>query len=172
MTNLVADATPKKSVSAADVEAITGVESGDEEGSDKSARWHIDGTTPDPRVDHEGLRKIHAELQRLGSEIDEAKQRCDTAAVDRLTDERGKLNEFLQKDTRFGGKPRGMTSETDRLRGTIGDSLKGAYEKLRNSDPSLAELADHFSSNIRAEGPTYIYDPKPVPSWSFDKKSP
>jgi hypothetical protein len=176
MSDLVSGGTPKKPVSAADVGAIMGGEGEDEEGSDtkgKKAGWHVDGTTPkDATLDDEALKEIEAERERLCNEIDRAKENCDTAAIDRLTIEKQELLDYLRRNTRLGGNPRGIASGTDRLRGTIGDSLKEAYKKLCNSNPSLDELADHFSCNIRADGPTYIYDPHPAPSWSFDKKGP
>jgi hypothetical protein len=167
MTELASDNRPGQSVSASQIEQVMGEgASGDDDGR----TWHVDGTTQDDAYDKDGLKNIHVELLRLGEEIDNAKCNCDTAEVERLTAERQELQDQLKRDTNFKGKPRGMSSGIDKLRAAINGTLKGAYEKLRSSKPALSELAEHLYGNIGAEGPTYIYYPKPRPPWSFDRE--
>lgn len=176
MTALVSEETSPRSVATLD-EVIETPEDGETGFQEKE--------TQNLTFDKEALIEIRGELLRLENEIDEARFNCDTAAIDRLTDEKEQLKAFLQKDLRLGGRKafrkndllsaaklsRGVPSETDKLRSKIANTLTTAYNKMKNASPALDKLADHLKEAIRAEGPTYIYGPHPMPTWSFDKPS-
>jgi len=160
MKSLVSESKPRRTVSTLDevIETPEGGETG----------FQI-GDIQQPVYDDEAMKNIQKELLRLDEEIDNAKYNCDTAEVDRLAVKKEQLLARLKKDLRLGGKSRTMTSETDRLRSAIANSLSGAYKNLRRATPPLGKLADHLESVIRAQGSIYIYAPQPCPSWSFDK---
>ena len=151
MTSLVAEGAPRRSVSSLDqvVEIPEGGQAG------------FEGDSHQPALDEDALKDIQKELLRLDDAIEKAKCNCDTAAIDRLTVKKDLLLACVKKDLRFGGKSRTMTSEIDRLRSAIANSLSAAYKNLREATPPLGKLADHLESSVRAEGPVYIYGPHP-----------
>jgi hypothetical protein len=121
-------------------------------------------------LDDDALRDIQKELATLNDEIETAKYNCDTATIQRLTDEKEQIKKQLNKDTRFDGKKsRGVATESDKLRVRIANSLTDAYTLLKKASPPLGNLADHLKSAIRGQSPIYIYSPHPIPTWFFEK---
>ena len=68
------------------------------------------------------------------------------------------------------GKDRDLNNHFDKLRTKIWGTLNTAYQKLRNADPPMNELAAHFEGSISSEVGKFVYQPAmvPLPNWKTD----
>lgn len=163
MTKLVSDGKSPQAVAALD-QAIETQEDGES--------GFLQSDTQQEVLDEDAMKDIQRKLMGLDDEIETAKHNCDTATIQRLTDEKEQIKKQLNKDTRFDGKKsRVVATPMDKLRSRIANSLEDAYKLLKKASPPLGNLADHLKSAIRGQRPCYIYSPKPIPSWSFEKSS-
>jgi uncharacterized protein YdcH (DUF465 family) len=139
-------------------------------GGAQDDRVDADGHSRQPVLDEEAKKQYGERMRELDGDIERAKQNNDPAEQERLEKEKGELLSELQAAAGLGGRDRDMNDPTAGLRSRIAMALKRAYEKLRDADPPLSALADHFETNVTCEGPTYKYGPTPLPAWSFDQE--
>jgi len=148
--------------------SMTELDSQPEHGSSRSRQ---------PTLDPPARKDIEKDIERLRLEVSGAENEVEKA------DSQEKLDELLSRyksATGIGGKSRDMNDPAGNLRARINGRIETVRKTLRKASPSLAALADHLESpTIRAEGLTFIYDPrKPVsesdpaiPVWDFSPVS-
>jgi hypothetical protein len=139
------------------------------EGAGKQAR--NDRRTPQPAVDDPGRREIVERLQELRGDLDKAEQENNTVDADVARAEIDQLEASLVSTHGLGGKPRDLNNLYNKLRPKIQGRLRTVYKAMRESDPPMTKLADHFALSISAEsGSGFIYRPAAdPPPWQFER---
>lgn len=137
-------------------------------GADKDDRILADNQSSQPVLTEEAKQKIREQIRELNEDLDKAERDNAPGEADRLREEIEKIEEHAKAAIGIGGKNRDLNNPISKLRTKIHGTLKTAYKSLRNADPKMKELADHFEASISAEISCFIYRPtiQPTPDWS------
>ena len=113
--------------------------------------------------------KGHDELRELMANRDKAKKNNDLPMTQQLTEEIDTLTKQLESSTGVFKKQRDINNPYDKLRPKIHKRIKDACDKLRQAQPPMKELAEHFQLSISSEGgDAFIYRPAgTLPDWKF-----
>ncbi len=129
----------------------------------------VDARTRQPALDQQAKQDLYQRLREVTGELERAIEEHDNVEQEHCGEEIARLQRELAAAVGLGGKDRNLNSEADKLRPTVYANLARAYKALRESIPSMKELADHFEAAISAEGATYVYRPAgETPAWSSD----
>lgn len=120
-----------------------------------------------PAMDTQATRSIQERLHEIDVEMERARKQNDEAELGRLVGEREQIVAHAAAAVGLGGRPRDLNSFIAKHRPKVHSALKRAYAKLRKAEPPMRNLADHFEKHISADGATFVYDPAPIPHWSF-----
>ena len=142
-------------------------------GADKDDRILADKQSSQPVLTEEAKQKIREQIRELNENLDKAKRDNDPGEADNIRKEIEKIEEHAKAAIGIGGKDRDLNNPIQKLRTKIHGTLKTAYKSLRDADPTMKELADHFEASISAEASCFIYRPtiQPTPNWSWSEKS-
>ncbi len=122
-----------------------------------------------PTLDKKARAQIAAALCELVEDRDRAKRDNNSVGEDVAQRQIDVLTGQLKSATGLAGRDRDLNNDADRLRPTIQGGLNRAYKKLRESKPSMKELAEHFALSISCENSAYSYRPPIQAEWRFAK---
>jgi hypothetical protein len=117
-----------------------------------------------PMADAQAVVGVLRRLDELRDEIDEATQRNDLGAIERLRSEEAQLERYLRSCRGLGGI-RPFTTDAERARQAVTRGVWTTVRRIERGDP---ELARHFRLYLRTGG-SCIYDPGPehAIAWQF-----
>lgn len=132
-------------------------------------RIAADAHSRQPISDNQALRELWNRSEALKGELERAITDNDTVEASHCREEIDAIEGQLKQATGIGGKARDLNNPADKLRGTIHGTIRRAIKKLREAQPVMNELADHFEGSISSEGAAYVYRPaNTVPAWVLD----
>jgi hypothetical protein len=115
--------------------------------------------------DEEALAQYRRELDEYDAAIAQAVRDGDMTQAEILQGERQQLLERIQADVGLGGRTRPFGAEADRLRQSVLQALRRAYDALRKANPPLMRTAGHFETFIEYRAGDFIYRPAPPLDW-------
>jgi hypothetical protein len=116
-------------------------------------------------LDREGLARIHKSLAETRDDLEEAERENDVVEAGHCREEIQNLQVQLKHAVGLGGKPRDLNQD-DKLRPMVYGTLTTAYKKLRDANPTMSEVADHFEASISSESGAFVYFPaQSAPAW-------
>ena len=92
-----------------------------------------------PLLDRTAAAAYRARLMRLDTDIADAEQTNDLAALTRLRAEREWLVEELRRGAGLGGRPRAFVDDAERARTAVAKAIRRAIEQVRRAEPSLGD---------------------------------
>lgn len=128
------------------------------------------GFSYQPIEDAEAKARIREEVASIRTEMDDASSTGDEPRHDRLRAELEELVQHHAADLTPWGEDRGMSRPNPAENARIGirRALARAYQKLRDSKPSLRLLAEHLEVSLHTQGQGYVYEPRPsAPAWDL-----
>jgi hypothetical protein len=130
-----------------------------------------DKRSPQSALDLEAMKATKEKLAELRADLDRAQRENNTVEVDMIRKDIEALECQIQRDTGLGGEGRDLNNLFDKLRPRIINRLKAVYRALKEANPPMAHLADHFELSISSEKGCFIYRPGPlIPSWKIADK--
>jgi hypothetical protein len=132
-------------------------------------RLRADRRTRQDVLDPDAKRDIVEELNDLHADLERARARNNTVEADLAEKAIEQLTQHLLQAAGLGGKSRDLNNPFDQLRPRIHGQLKTVYQAMRDSNPPMSRLAEHFESSITSEGgSTFVYRPaRTRPPWQF-----
>lgn len=134
-------------------------------GATNDKRQSADKRSRQESLDSVALRSIQKRLSELDSDLDAAKKGGNEAEVNELEEKKESLLAEVRKAMGKGGRVRDLNNPLDRLRPRISNRIRDAIEKLRECDPPLKQLAEHFDLSIGSEQGQYVYRNSASISW-------
>jgi predicted nuclease with TOPRIM domain len=131
-------------------------------------RTRADRRSPQMALDREAKKRIKEKLDELQADLDRARDENNTVEADLTEKEIASLKEQVGRTTGLKGKARDLNNPYDKIRPKIFNQLKKVYAALRQANPPMPQLAEHFELTISSEaGNAFAYRPNsPIPSWN------
>jgi hypothetical protein len=126
-------------------------------------RLQNDRRSTQPSVDTQGLRNVEEQLWELQADLTKAERENNTVEADSARQQIAELEDYLAAAKGRGGKIRDLNNPLDKLRSRIHGQLGSVYKAMREANPPMSELANHFELSIFAEGGDYMYRPAGAP---------
>jgi hypothetical protein len=120
-------------------------------------RIHADKRSQQPVLDEEAISAIREKRADLQEELENAREMGNVAEQERAQSELEALDAEVGRALSLRGRSRDMNNAWDKLRPSIHASLKRAYEAMRNANPPLSKIAEHFELAICSEGGAFVY---------------
>jgi hypothetical protein len=132
-------------------------------------RTRADKRSPQQVFDPAAKKKILERVRELEADLERARKDNATVEADLAEAEIEKLTGHLLQGEGLGGKHRDLNNLFDKLRPKIHGRLRTVYQAMREADPRMHKLLEHFDLSISSEGGTgFIYRPAgDPPSWQF-----
>jgi hypothetical protein len=124
-----------------------------------------------PAVDAPGLQQIAGQLKELKADLERALAEKNTVEADAARSQIEQLEASRASAMGVGGKMRDLNDLYNRLRPKIHGRLQTVYNAMREADPPMKQLADHFELSISCEGGSgFVYRPVGTPPpWRFER---
>ena len=116
-------------------------------------------------VDREGHKDIERKVREYQEAIASAERKGSEGEKKVLEDELAELLASQAKSMRIGRQYRDLNNPVDKQRSRIQMALKRAREALRNANPPMDKLADHFETTIDVDMGTISYKHDPPIKW-------
>jgi hypothetical protein len=134
--------------------------------TDADDRTKADRRSPQEVLDAEAKRQIKEQLTELEADLEQARANNSTVEADAAEADIMRLKQHLVQAVGLGGKDRDLNNHFNKLRSRIWNQLRTAYCRLRESNPQMKLLAEHFDMAISSEMGQFTYRPGPnSPSW-------
>jgi hypothetical protein len=133
-------------------------------------RLNKESRSQQPALDREGLRQAADRLRELRADLARAKKDNNTVEADVARVQIEQLEATLASARGIRGKARDLNNHYDKLRPRIHGQLQTLYRAMREADPPMRKLPEHFELSISAEGGScFVYRPAgDPPAWQFD----
>jgi hypothetical protein len=144
-------------------------------------RTKADRRSTQAALDVQAMKEIKEKLDERRRDLDRAREENNSVEVNLAEKDIEELTQQVRQAKWFGGKAgagkdsgskdRDLNNLFDKLRPTIHNRLKAVYTALRQAQPAMSFLADHFEQSISSEGGTLVYRPGGiVPVWKLSQK--
>jgi hypothetical protein len=111
------------------------------------------------------LKETEERIRELRADLARAQEQNNTVEADVAQAQIAELEDALSTATGLGGKVRDLNNPFNKLRPKIHGRLRTVYEAMREADPPMNRLAEHFALSISAEGGSaFVYQPAGDPS--------
>jgi hypothetical protein len=119
--------------------------------------------------DAQAKNEIKKRIDELQADLEQAREENNTVEVAVTQKQLEELKTHLFRAVGVSGKDRDLNNPFNRLRSRISNQLRRVYEKLREANPPMKQLAEHFERAISSESDTFLYRPGPFrPAWKFE----
>jgi hypothetical protein len=119
------------------------------------------------------LQQVAERLRELRADCEKAKAENNTVEADSAQKQIEDLEASLAPTKGLGRRVRDLNSRWDKLRPKIYGRLRTVYGAMRNANPPMAKLAEHFEASVSSEGTSgFVYRPAGnPPPWRFRRDS-
>jgi hypothetical protein len=124
-----------------------------------------------PAMDTTGLQQIAEQLKELKADRERAQAEGDTVEADVAQTQIERLKASLAAALGLGGKVRDLNDLYNKLRPRIHGRLQTVYKSMREANPPMQQLAQHFELSISSVGGSgFVYRPAGAPPpWQFER---
>ena len=110
-----------------------------------------------PVFDDQALVESGKELKALIEQRNQSQEDGKEDEYQELTRRIDDLTSQIEAGLTKNGKAKDLNSMLDKLRPRIFGTLRTAYKKMREAEPPLNEVANHFEAAISSESPCFTY---------------
>jgi hypothetical protein len=152
-----------------EIDAVELVSGGNGNGDESRLDWDdtenmSDGDGYQEVLDSAARKHYKKRLTELNIERADAERRHDSVELTRIDADYKRISEEIDKNTGLGGRPRAFSSQSERARTSVKNSIVRAIGKIKAVNQSLAtHLEDCIETGTKCE-----YKPKQVVSWLLD----